>query len=122
MNINQRLFLLLTEKGFKKADLAKATGIKANTISDWETKGTNPQADKIARICEFLGVSCDYLLTGKESLNQKLQYDSILSYIEPLDEIDKAEIRGVVKGMSMQMLKSEKYYKKTDTTSGFQIG
>lgn len=66
MSINKRLFNILQELGISNTDLAKGTGIKANTISDWKTKGTNPSSDKIYRICEFLNISTDYLLEGIE--------------------------------------------------------
>lgn len=64
MTINQRLFTVMDNKGISNAELSKGTGIKQNTISDWRTKGTNPSSDKIYRICEYLGISCEYLLTG----------------------------------------------------------
>jgi transcriptional regulator with XRE-family HTH domain len=66
MTINQRLFTVMDNKGVSNAELSKGTGIKQNTISDWRTKGTNPSSDKIYRICEYLGISCEYLLTGIE--------------------------------------------------------
>ena len=88
MTISERIFYLLETKNLKKADLSKATGIKSNTISDWETKKTNPQSDKIARICDFLEVSCDYLLTGKESTPHYLTVNEkrMLSIFKELSE------------------------------------
>lgn len=66
MTISQRIIAIMAEKGISKADLAKKTGINPRTISDWEHKETNPQADRIADISACLGVTSDYLLTGSE--------------------------------------------------------
>lgn len=66
MTISQRLFMIMKQKGISNADLSKGTGIKANTISDWQTKGTNPASDKIVRICDYLGITTGLLLSGEE--------------------------------------------------------
>lgn len=67
MTISQRIFRLLKSKGKMQKELAAYTGISTAAISDWKTHGTNPSADKIVVIAEFLGTSPEYLLTGKES-------------------------------------------------------
>lgn len=66
MTISQRIFLILKEKGKKQKELSQYTGISEQTISDWKKKGSIPSADKISGIADFLEVSTDYLLTGKE--------------------------------------------------------
>lgn len=67
MTISQRIFQLLKSKGKMQKELAAYTGISTAAISDWKTHGTNPSSDKIVAIAEFLDVSPEYLLTGKES-------------------------------------------------------
>lgn len=57
---------LLDEKGLKNADVARATGISNMTLSDWKNGKSTPKQDKLMRIAEFLGVSLEYLMTGKE--------------------------------------------------------
>lgn len=84
MTINERLFTIMDMKGITSADLAKGTGIRANTISDWKTKGTNPSADKIYRICDFMGISVDFLLTGEETASGDLTVEN-MSLKEQLD-------------------------------------
>ena len=69
MTISQRLFGKLNEMSITQTELAKGTGISPKTISAWQVKGTNPSADKIASICDFIGVDTDWLLTGKNRIN-----------------------------------------------------
>ena len=57
---------LLDEKGLKNADVARATGISNMTLSDWKNGKSTPKQDKLMKIAEFLGVSLEYLMTGKE--------------------------------------------------------
>lgn len=58
--------ILLDEKGLKNADVARATGISDMTLSDWKRGKSVPKSDKIRKIAEYLNVSVDYLMTGKE--------------------------------------------------------
>lgn len=62
----ERIFNLLKEKGITQTVLAEKIGVRQATISDWKRKKTTPSADTIGLIAEFLGVSTDYLITGKE--------------------------------------------------------
>lgn len=66
MTISQRIFELLKEKNLKQKQLADYTGISTAAISSWKKLKTNPSSDKIPKICEFLDVSYEYLLTGVE--------------------------------------------------------
>lgn len=67
MTISQRIFEELRKQKKKQKDLATYIGISTSAVSDWKKKGTNPSAENISAIADFLEVSTDYLLTGKES-------------------------------------------------------
>lgn len=69
MTIQQRIFETMQEKHISQADLSKATGISASTISDWKRKEMNPSSDKLADISKCLGVSVSYLLGIDEPSN-----------------------------------------------------
>ena len=58
--------ILLDEKGLKNADVARATGISNMTLSDWKRGKSVPKSDKMRKIAEYLNVSVDYLMTGKD--------------------------------------------------------
>lgn len=58
---------LKNQRGYRDADVAKATGITKSTFSDWKSGRSQPKQDKLQKIADFFGVSLEYLMTGKES-------------------------------------------------------
>lgn len=70
MIISERIFKILKEKNMTKYEFSKATGITYSTISDQNTKKTNPSANKIMKICEVLEVSPEVLLQDTMTANQ----------------------------------------------------
>ena len=58
---------LLDKKGLKNSDVSRATGISNMTLSDWKRGKTKPKTENIRKIADFLGVSVDYIMTGKET-------------------------------------------------------
>ncbi|MDE6789014.1 MAG: helix-turn-helix domain-containing protein [Ruminococcus sp.] len=73
MTISQRIFYLLKEQGKKQSELSDYAGISTSTISAWNKRGTDPPANLISTIADFLGVSSEYLLTGKEKSPQSIE-------------------------------------------------
>ena len=64
MTISQRIFFELNKQNKSQKDLSEATGISTSTISAWNKRGTDPPADLIVPIANFLEVSVEYLLLG----------------------------------------------------------
>ncbi len=58
----QRLNALLIERGMKQADLAKLSGIRASSISDWLAGKYAPKQDKIDALAKALNVSPAWLI------------------------------------------------------------
>ena len=58
---------LLDKKGLKNSDVSRGTGVSNMTLSDWKHGKTTPKTDTMQKIADFLGVSVDYIMTGKES-------------------------------------------------------
>lgn len=54
MSISERIFKIMKEKNILQSELAEQIGTSQSTISDWKTKGTDPQAKKIMAICKAL--------------------------------------------------------------------
>ncbi|SJM37833.1 transcriptional repressor DicA [Psychrobacter pasteurii] len=80
-----RLIYAKDEKGLKQVDLVKATGVSKGTVSNWISGKTTPD-DTVALgdLAKALGVSVDWLVTGRESKNHSF------SNVRP---VDKHEIR-----------------------------
>lgn len=67
MTISERMFSLLDEKGLSASGLCKVLGIGTNQTTNWKQRNTDPPAKYIVLICEYLGCSLEYLLTGQEA-------------------------------------------------------
>ena len=93
MTICERIFGLLAESGRGQRDLAVYIGAPMSTVGSWKKNGSNPGAEYIPRIAEFLNVSTDYLLTGE---NKEYRLDSesqeLLDLWDSLSKADKAAI------------------------------
>ena len=101
MTICERLFEELKLRGFTAYSLSKSIGVSTATISNWKQRNTDPPSKCIIPICEFLGVSSDYLLTGKERNSKQdiLSEDSEwLALIHQLPHDAQLEFRGELKG------------------------
>jgi transcriptional regulator with XRE-family HTH domain len=65
MTFGQRLRFLREQRGLSQVELAKKTGIKNHTISNYERDERTPTPDSLAKLAEFFSVTTDYLLYGK---------------------------------------------------------
>ena len=64
MQIGERIYKYLEEKGMSQAEFVSRTGISQSTVSDW----------KIMVICKALDISPYELLTGTEDMNNSRKY------------------------------------------------
>lgn len=76
MTINEKIFTEIKEKSLKKADLAKLLQVNTSVIATWEKRGTNPPAEYLVRICEFLNISIYELLGIKNENKIQEAYDA----------------------------------------------
>lgn len=67
MTIGERMFSILDKKGMSASGLCKVLGIGTNQTTNWKQRNTDPPAKYITLICEYLGCSLEYLLTGQET-------------------------------------------------------
>lgn len=73
----ERLDRLMKEKNIQQKDLAEKCGISSNGISTWKATGSYPRADVAVKIAKVLGVSVEYLVTGKIP---NVEYEDALAY------------------------------------------
>ena len=76
MTINEKIFTEIKEKSLKKADLARLLQVNTSVIATWEKRGTNPPAEYLIRICEFLNISIYELLGIKNENKIQEAYDA----------------------------------------------
>lgn len=62
MSFAEKLKALRSEKKVTQKQLAELLGVGRPTIAGYETKGKQPDFDKVIEIAEYFNVSIDYLL------------------------------------------------------------
>lgn len=72
------------------AEMLRDLEYSKGLMSNWK-KGTEPSAIKLLNICDYLGVSIDYILTGKEGINKELveEEKELISYFRKLTDKEK---------------------------------
>jgi len=91
-----RVNIRLAEIGQKRSWLLAQTGIKPSTWSSWEKHQRIPQADRALAIAVELGVSLEYLLTGRETAFDMRQSNPLVALIfNRLKSLDDAQLREV---------------------------
>ena len=63
----KRIDEVLLERNLKRAALCNDLNLSATAITDWARRGTVPAGDICLRIADYLGVSVEWLISGKES-------------------------------------------------------
>ena len=67
MQIVKRISLICDEKKIVKKSVSESLGLPDNCFANWSARGTIPAGDICIRIAEYLGVSVEWLVTGKEN-------------------------------------------------------
>lgn len=83
---NERVFSLLNKQNKTKAAMAQALGVSRSAIIQWEKNGTEPTYEQCIILSNFLNVSLNYLMTGKEK-----EWQPVLSDKEERDLDKKVE-------------------------------
>lgn len=71
MTISERIFERLEQLSMSQKELSEKTGIKESAISEWRKKKTNPSSEKIMPICEALGITPEWLLSGIDAAGKR---------------------------------------------------
>lgn len=90
MSISDRLFTARTAAKLTQKNVADLLGIKAQTVSQWESGKINIGVERIAQVSDLYGVSCDWLIKGDElkSATNLLIKNKLIEILEALDKDD----------------------------------
>lgn len=67
MDINERMFSTMKQKKITQEQIANALNTSQSVVAGWKNRGTVPSIEYLPTICEVLGVSWEYLVTGDET-------------------------------------------------------
>lgn len=115
MEIIERIYQLLDEKDKRAYELCERLEIRTSTMSTWKSRTNDPPAKYMKTIADFLGVSLEYLMTGKEAPLRKSttsEEDNLLDLFRMLPDSKKYEFVGELKGFLKAMDESHKYLDK----------
>ena len=105
MTICERMFETLeNSSGKTAAGLCRELGIGTSVTTGWKQRNTDPPAKYLTRICEYLDISIEYLLTGDVRLDtphineETFTADEIrlIRKYRILDEDGQDAVRGVI--------------------------
>ena len=97
MTICERIFYLIEEKKLKTSELAKKLNIKQSVITNWKKRNTTPPLEYALVICEFLQITLEYLITGKENNENTPEEKELIKYYRAADQRGKRTIMRTAK-------------------------
>jgi transcriptional regulator with XRE-family HTH domain len=104
----KRIHLRLVEIERKRSWLLAQTGIKPSTWSSWETHGRVPPADRALTIADALGVSLEFLLTGRETAFDMRQSNPLVVQIfNQLKSLDDNQLHDVLTLVNTKRLQQQ---------------
>lgn len=103
MTPGQRIIDLIQKRGLNQHSVAKALGIPYTTLNGWRDENRNPSCNYIIPVCEYLGVTPQYLLTGEEDTKVDLSLSptekKLVGYYRQLPENLQLRLIGYAGGM-----------------------
>jgi transcriptional regulator with XRE-family HTH domain len=115
MKWNERLSAARKVKGMSKSELSRQVGVSPAAVTMWENGTTSALAgENLMRLCQVLGVSERYLMSGEEPEPDEDDYNEarslglqaetaaelrLLSIYRLANQRERAEIDGVVEDM-----------------------
>lgn len=92
MRIDQRL----KERNLKRKALAESCGFNVANVTKWDKYGSLPQSDTAYYIARELGVSVEWLLTGREREGLTEEERRLVDMWRQLDGRDRQDVLGIV--------------------------
>jgi transcriptional regulator with XRE-family HTH domain len=76
MTIGNRIISLRKAQQFSQEELADKIGVSRQAVSKWETDACAPDAYNLIALAKILNTSVEYIVTGKTSVDVKVQSNS----------------------------------------------
>lgn len=92
--MNIALKEIRTRKGLTVADIAKQTGISSGALWSYERGDRNPDIEVACQLADFLDVSLDMLIRGKEK--DRPEERSMEGILKQYDKLSPADLRVVI--------------------------
>jgi len=83
-DIISRIELELGKRGIKKYDFYKESGVSSSLYSQWNTGKKQPTSKKLGEIANFLDVSLEYLIYGREEEKVSAEDKDVMELREEL--------------------------------------
>lgn len=100
MSIGSRIKQARQAAGLSQADLAEAMGITRSACSQWESdQGTGPRRERLEMLASELGVTYEWLATGRDSGGVREALPAYLS-------VEQTELLGLFKSLDSTQRKS----------------
>ncbi|MDE6035466.1 MAG: helix-turn-helix domain-containing protein [Ruminococcus sp.] len=111
MEFHEILTKLLKERKITACQISKDTGISQNAIGKWKKGEKYPSVDNLKIIADYLEVSMDYLLTGKETTSETNRLTEnekeLLNIFNQLSEREQLKLIGKVEIMAEEFYKNK---------------
>ncbi len=78
MTIGAKIQTLRKQRGMSQEQLAEALGVSRQAVSKWEAEQSVPDIDKIISICDYFGVTTDYILRNAEITQNEPQSEPLV--------------------------------------------
>ena len=109
-DIVERIYSLAAENSMTSKEIGKIIGTKKGPMTDWKNGKSKPTLDQIIAICEYFGVSADYLIFGMHEKALDRSFSSLSSEeIEVIEEWRKLSYsnRVIAKGRLFELSKEQ---------------
>ncbi len=101
-----RIDSVLKERNLKRKALAETCGFNVSNVTRWDKQGYLPQSDTAYYIAQELGVSVEWLLTGKDREGLSEEERKLLDEWRLLDARDRDDVIGIVEGKLARSMRS----------------
>lgn len=129
MTITERIFVELSQKNIAQKDFANKIDVNEKTVSAWKRNNSLPPADKLSNISDCLGITLDYLLTGKErALSLPKDEQELINFYKALPTWEQQRLIGRAEALAEKYAEQVKepdiqliptYYVSNRVSAGF---